>query len=247
MNYLIFDIETVATPLPPEVIEQIQEENAVNEDEILAKLTAKYKRQETIDSHFVTDLQKARDKEAGAVEKYSKELSFNPFYSEIICIGVCLYDSFEAIEEYKCFFGAPELNILQMFLNYSPPDRYVTYNGVRFDWVHIRNKIVKYNLELLNGKLSYKNHIDLTQAGIQKYQKATKLDDACKFNYISQDQAKELYPVKDFEDQNLTGEDVARLHQLDKMDEGNRVSNYCLQDVWKTTKLLQAYLRTEEL
>jgi len=251
MNYLIFDIETIAIPIPLEVLEQVEKENEVDENAIYKKLQAKYKRQETIDKHYESDLQKAKEAQTTAVEKYQRDLAFNPFYSEIVAIGYC--ELVDGEEMYSCNAHSKEADLIYKFGQSEIEGwKYVTYNGNRFDWFHIRNKLNKYKLGL-KSKLSFKNHIDLTQAGIARYGKPISLDKVCKENYISQIEAEKKFPVEGFTMPN--GSNVQEMYDLDQLDrenglinvKPNRVANYCLQDVWKTCQLLKAYLRTEHL
>lgn len=212
--YAAIDIETIERPIPEAV-------SVAYEAKLKEKLSAQYKKQETVDQHMAEDL-----------AAFKNRWKFTRGGCEIVCVGVGLWSGSKDTPHVSTFIDGGEAKIIQSALTWlsdNNPFKVFTYNGDAFDWPILLAKAMQYDVNLTR-KIVYKDTYDLIKYPFERFQpKAVKFDELCELCGVGAQMPtlKGIEPPYD-------GSKVALMVELDKADGGRRVADYCAWDVAKT-------------
>lgn len=219
MTMLAIDIETLERPIPEYLLTEKQEYYQ-------KKAEGRYKKPEVIEAHATTDL-----------EAWKANWKFTRRGAQVLCVGVAeidhdgvCWDSIGAVVD------SDEAELCRMtyeLLTELRPQKIVTYNGFRFDLPILLTMFARHN-RIMPGSLGKWDYIDLMKAGFEAFaSESMKLDDMAELYGV--EVPGDAFPVPGFP--NPDGSQVAAMWEQDKLDNGTRVKNYCLQDVWKTAHI----------
>ena len=236
MYHLALDIETLAKPVPENVLHGWEVDVLRSIEQIREELSSKYKKAETIEAH----MQEEVDKDAAKLRKMIDKWGFERQGAQILCVGVGLFDEDGAFiadsctaddDEYsaiKCFIAGLDSIIKRHCLD-QPTTVIYTYNGDNFDIPHLTRALIEHHQYPSMKIKSRGGIIDLMKEPYERFCGMNKLDDLYalyKLPNVPEHLLNPDFPLS-------TGADVARMWEADKVDMGFRVRNHCLQDVYK--------------
>lgn len=248
ITHIILDIETLALPIPDDVM-RVQTKKAFEAAE------ARFKKPEVIEAHAKED-----------VEAFMDRWKFSRQGARICCIGFGAVTTdcelvVNAVDGSRIngtlnspgFFDDVERNTLKYFSAaidevveehgvFAAPGL-VTFNGNVFDLPILTAALSRHDVELTT-RFMPRAHIDLAQYPLERFaSRKAGLGELAEIYGVDWQELAKMYPVKDFEDREITGADVQEMFEKDLADIGKRVQNYCQRDIHATAKILEAQQR----